>query len=86
MKMKKVFVQNTGIAFVYASNYGKSVAKVNKLSTELKSDYPSLSDDDIEVDFFSGSDRLDHVIHVYARVGESAASGYQEVEDRSYFY
>lgn len=82
--MQKTFITNTSIAVVYQKNYCKSLTKIQTITSELKADYPELTDDEIEIDFFTGH-RLERVIHAYAKV-KRPAENYAQVSDRSYFF
>ncbi|CAH6978464.1 hypothetical protein VCHA53O466_140029 [Vibrio chagasii] len=83
--MEKVFVSSISTVFLYARNYGNSMAKLIELTNQLKADYPELSDEDIKVEYFNGSGKLDRHIHIHALV-ESHNDSYFKVEDTNFFY
>ncbi len=85
LTIKKYFVKGINKIFVFSSSYGRNLEYINSLANEIKSDYPELSDKDIEMDTFLNSDRFDRIAYVHAHV-EEPKEDYTVIESTSYFY
>ena len=65
--------------------YGSQIKKLNELAKKAKADFPSLTDDDIDVVQFGGiSKKGIYGLHFKAPKGDSVPKDYQVIHSREY--
>ena len=81
--MNKYFLKDNKHVVLHHNNYNKSIGKLKGMADELKKDYPSLTDDEIEVGVFGG-DKRNGQPYVIAKI-DTPTEEYNQV-DNFYFF
>ena len=78
-------VDKHGLVEMNDNRYGSQIKKLNELAKKAKADFPSLTDNDIEVVQFAGMSKKGiYGLHFKAPKGDSVPKDYRVIHSREY--